>query len=164
MKRSLLTWCIVLLLLVAAVIFLLYSKGNRHSNSLSQAQNPSFSASQSSASHSASTNALKAAAASAKTNRFAWRLHNTDKTIGQLVHDPHAILLENAFIDTSKKLDLIIPKNLQSRATRARILSKRAGRSIRHLNPCWLLKALRLFPIFPIMLISCVLRKPWPAN
>ncbi|HTR43790.1 MAG TPA: S8 family serine peptidase, partial [Pseudomonadales bacterium] len=114
MKRSLLTWCIVLLLLAAAVIFLLSYKGNRHSNSLSQAQNSSLAVPQSSASHSASTSAIKAATASAKTNRFAWRLHNTDKPIGQLVHDPHAILLENAFIDTSKKFDLIIPKNLQS--------------------------------------------------
>jgi subtilisin-like proprotein convertase family protein len=114
MKRSLLTWFIVLLLLAAAVVFLLYRQGNRHSNFISQSKNPSVAASQSSASHSVSTNAVKAAAASAKTNRFAWRLANTDKTIAQLQHDPHAILLENAFIDTSAKFNLTIPKNLQS--------------------------------------------------
>jgi alpha-tubulin suppressor-like RCC1 family protein/subtilisin-like proprotein convertase family protein len=117
MKRSLPTWIGVLLLLAGAVVFLLYLQGNRHSNQVSRAKSPSsqsVTASQSSAGHLASTNAVKAAAAAAKTNRFAWRLHNTDKTIGQLQHDPHAILLENAFIDTSAKFNLNIPKNLQS--------------------------------------------------
>src|ERR1035437_290701 len=51
---------------------------------------------------------------SAKTNQFAYRLSNTGKTIGQLVGDRRAILLENALIDTSAKLNLSIPKNLQS--------------------------------------------------
>jgi subtilisin-like proprotein convertase family protein len=58
----------------------------------------------------ASTNA----ATSAKTNQFAYRLSNTTKTIGQLVGDRHAILLENALIDTGAKLNFSIPKNLQS--------------------------------------------------
>src|SRR5262249_17227406 len=118
MKRSLPRWIGVLLLLAGVAVFLLYRQGNRHSNSVSGLKNPSspsISASQSSAGHSASTNALNAAATAAKTNKFAWRLHNTDKTIGQLQHDPHAILLENAFIDTSAKFDLTIPKNLQSK-------------------------------------------------
>ena len=53
-------------------------------------------------------------ATSAKTNQFAYRLSNTTKTIGQLVGDRHAILLENALIDTGAKLNLSIPKNLQS--------------------------------------------------
>jgi subtilisin-like proprotein convertase family protein/sugar lactone lactonase YvrE len=117
MKRSPLIWIGVFLLLAGAVILLLYRQGNRHSNPVSQVKTPSsqsVTATQSSAGHLASTNALKAAAAAAKTNRFAWRLHNTDKTIGQLQHDADAILLENAFIDTSAKFDLKIPKNLQS--------------------------------------------------
>jgi hypothetical protein len=53
-------------------------------------------------------------ATSAKTNQFAYRLSNTPKTIGQLVGDRHAILLENALIDTGAKLTFSIPKNLQS--------------------------------------------------
>ena len=53
-------------------------------------------------------------ATSAKTNQFAYRLSNTTKTIGQLVSDRHAILLENALIDTGAKLNFSIPKNLQS--------------------------------------------------
>ncbi len=53
-------------------------------------------------------------ATSAKTNQFAYRLSNTSKTLAQLVGDRHAILLENALIDTSQPLNLSIPKNLRS--------------------------------------------------
>ena len=49
-----------------------------------------------------------------KTNRFAYRLTNTTKTIGQLAGDRRAILLENALIDTSASLNLGIPKHLQA--------------------------------------------------
>src|ERR1019366_5531485 len=35
----------------------------------------------------------------ARTNRFAYRLSNMPGTIGQLMNNPHAILLENALID-----------------------------------------------------------------
>ncbi len=51
---------------------------------------------------------------SAKTNQFAWRLSNTSKSLDQLTRDRHAILLENALIDTTGPLNLSIPKNLQS--------------------------------------------------
>ncbi|HEY5232223.1 MAG TPA: S8 family serine peptidase [Verrucomicrobiae bacterium] len=61
-----------------------------------------------------SKNSGKTGAAAAKTNRFAWRLSNTTKSIGELVNDRHAILLENALIDTRAKLDFSIPKNLQA--------------------------------------------------
>ncbi len=53
-------------------------------------------------------------AASAKTNPFAYRLSNTSKTLKQLAGDRHAILLENALIDTTRPLNLSIPNNLQS--------------------------------------------------
>jgi len=58
------------------------------------------------------TNAVQSAATA--TNKFPYRLANTRKTIGELLGDRHAILLENALIDTRLKLDLTIPKNLQS--------------------------------------------------
>src|ERR1039458_2212717 len=61
-----------------------------------------------------STNPVSIAAASVRTNKFAYRLSNTTKTIGQLVGDRHAILLANALIDTGAKLTFSIPKNLQS--------------------------------------------------
>jgi len=48
------------------------------------------------------------------TNEFAYRLSNTSKSIGELVHDDKAILLENALIDTRRPLNFSIPKNLQS--------------------------------------------------
>jgi hypothetical protein len=51
---------------------------------------------------------------SVKTNQFAWRLSNTTKSLDQLMRDRHAILLENALIDSSRPLNLSIPKNLQS--------------------------------------------------
>lgn len=53
-------------------------------------------------------------AAAAKTNQFAYRLSNTKKSIGELENDPHAILLENALIDSSLPLNFSIPKKLQS--------------------------------------------------
>jgi subtilisin-like proprotein convertase family protein len=47
-------------------------------------------------------------------NRFSFRLTNTSKSIGELVSVPHAILLENALLDTSVKLDLQIPAHLRA--------------------------------------------------
>jgi subtilisin-like proprotein convertase family protein len=61
-----------------------------------------------------SANPAQIVTAAAKTNRFAYRLVNTTKSIGELVNDRRAILLENALIDTRAKLDFSIPKNLQS--------------------------------------------------
>ena len=46
------------------------------------------------------TNSPKAGTVFAGTNKFAFRLDNTHKSIGQLTGDRHAILLENALIDT----------------------------------------------------------------
>ncbi len=53
-------------------------------------------------------------AASAKTNPFAFRLSNTTKSLDQLARDRHAILLENALIDSSLPLNFSFPKHLQS--------------------------------------------------
>ena len=53
-------------------------------------------------------------AALAKTNPFAFRLSNTTKSLDQLARDRHAILLENALIDSSRPLNFSIPKHLQS--------------------------------------------------
>ena len=53
-------------------------------------------------------------AAKAGANEFAYRLSNTTKTIGQLTGDRHAVLLENALLDTSKPLNLSIPAQLRS--------------------------------------------------
>ncbi len=51
---------------------------------------------------------------SARTNRFAFRLANTTKTIGQLASDRHAILLENALIETDTPGGLKIPAHLRA--------------------------------------------------
>ena len=49
-----------------------------------------------------------------KTNRFAYRLTNTAKPLGELVHDRQAILLENALIDTGSPLNFSIPAHLRA--------------------------------------------------
>ena len=60
------------------------------------------------------TNSPKAGTVFAGTNKFAFRLENTRKTIGQLTGDRHAILLENALIDTGSPLTFSIPAHLRS--------------------------------------------------
>ena len=69
--------------------------------------------------HSASTapsflTAASTNAAPAVSNVFTYRLCNTSEPLQQLMHNSHAILLENAFIDTSRPLNLAIPKHLQA--------------------------------------------------
>src|ERR1035437_4873182 len=59
-------------------------------------------------------NSAKPGTVLASTNPFAWRLSNAGKTIDQLVNDSHAILLENALIDTGSPLTFSIPTHLQS--------------------------------------------------
>ncbi|HKW27804.1 MAG TPA: S8 family serine peptidase, partial [Verrucomicrobiae bacterium] len=59
------------------------------------------------------TNPAQISLAEWNTNRFAGRLSNTTRAIGQLVGDRHAILLANALIDTSLPLSFAFPKNLQ---------------------------------------------------
>jgi subtilisin-like proprotein convertase family protein len=56
-------------------------------------------------------------AASAVTNQFPYRVGNTTKSIGALMDDPRAILLENALIDTRLPLNLAIPKNLRAQGS-----------------------------------------------
>jgi subtilisin-like proprotein convertase family protein len=59
------------------------------------------------------TNPAQISLAEWNTNKFAGRLSNTLKPIGDLVNDSHAILLANAFIDTQLPLNFVFPKNLQ---------------------------------------------------
>ena len=51
---------------------------------------------------------------SKKTNGFPYRLSNTTKTIGQLSRDNHALLLENALIDSGSSTALTIPDSLRA--------------------------------------------------
>ena len=61
----------------------------------------------------ATTNAHSAVV---KTNPFAYRLSNTTKTVGELTVAPHAILLENALIDTAANRALDLPAHLRATA------------------------------------------------
>ncbi|HWC59425.1 MAG TPA: S8 family serine peptidase, partial [Verrucomicrobiae bacterium] len=49
-----------------------------------------------------------------RTNGFPYRLSNTTKTVGQLARDNHALLLENALIDSASSAALTIPDSLRS--------------------------------------------------
>jgi subtilisin-like proprotein convertase family protein len=52
--------------------------------------------------------------ASRITNHLAFRLSNTSTPLGQLVHTPTAILLENALLDTAQPVALSIPDHLRA--------------------------------------------------
>jgi subtilisin-like proprotein convertase family protein len=107
-------------LLVLAGVWFFWPAGPRPSAQKNKTATPAVIAPNFTSSKSASTApvlfATKTAtnAPVAKTNQFAWRLTNTPKKIGELTKDPHAILLANAFIDTGAKLNLAIPRHLQS--------------------------------------------------
>ena len=108
---------ILLCLLVAAGAWLLWPSA--HSPS-ALATNPAARAT-APLSPAAQIAARKAALASAatngfaaQTNRLAFRLTNTTKTIGQLAANHHAILLDNALILTDAKMDLKIPAHLRA--------------------------------------------------
>ncbi len=59
--------------------------------------------------------AKKASQLATGTNRFAFRLSNTKASLVQLTHNAHAVLLQNAFLDTSLSLTgLDIPAKLKS--------------------------------------------------
>ena len=60
------------------------------------------------------TNASVATAAVKRAERLKYRLSNTTESVGQLTHNPHALLLENALIDASRPLDFPIPDALKS--------------------------------------------------
>ncbi len=68
------------------------------------------------ATNAASVTSVPVGRSAASTNREAFRLSNTSKKIGELTPLPHAILLENALVDTDAKLALNIPAHLKASA------------------------------------------------
>jgi hypothetical protein len=118
MRRHPLTWFFVLLLCAAGVWLLMWGSHSSQVKVTPSAASQFAAAWKSTPHRVASQDAIKDAVHSTATNNFAWRLSNTSKPLKQLMHDPHAILLENAFIDTSAKLNLPIPNNLRSGRSR----------------------------------------------
>jgi len=59
------------------------------------------------------------------TNPVAFRLTNTTRTLRQLASQPHAILLQNALIDTDARLTFAIPAHLKSAAPGAYVVQAR---------------------------------------
>lgn len=115
MRRHPRIWFFLLLVLCTTVLFFCFRGRNVLKVNNSSVASSSLAASLSSSGHAVSTNALKTAANSTSTNPFNWRVSNASKSLKQLLHDPHAILLDNALIDTSEPLKLEIPKNLQAK-------------------------------------------------
>ncbi|MBU6411089.1 MAG: S8 family serine peptidase, partial [Verrucomicrobia bacterium] len=116
MKKSSPLWMVLCLLLLAAGAWLIWHFGGRpamHSPSarlVRTAPRPGLPCNPS-----AAPKFPKQALASQATNQLALRLSNTREPLAQLIHNSHAILLENAFIDTSKPLNLAIPAHLRAK-------------------------------------------------
>src|ERR1700744_2957570 len=109
MKRAILILTCLLVLLAAWFFW-------PHSNQGTSLKTPGALSAVASRTNSLSASNQVAKASAASTNRFPYRLTNTQKTLTQLLHDPHAILLQNAFIDTSAGLaDLHIPDKLKAK-------------------------------------------------
>jgi subtilisin-like proprotein convertase family protein len=114
MKRS---FWIALCLLPLLVAWLLWPSGGQPTAvkpSAAVALSPTSAVTSVAAAHQFSVPAQAAGYSAASTNREFFRLTNTSKTIGELANTPHAILLENALIDTAAKLDLKIPAQLRA--------------------------------------------------
>src|SRR6266404_3727523 len=60
------------------------------------------------------TSSAAPATNSAHAGRFANRLSNTTKPLAQLIRSDHAILLQNALIDTEQPIELSIPEHLRA--------------------------------------------------
>jgi subtilisin-like proprotein convertase family protein len=118
MRARSLIWGLLCLLCVAGAWFLWHQKigrdglPSRPHQAVAPAVRPTPPSSVATG-HSVNTNAAQISLADWNTNKFAGRLSNTTKTIGQLVHDHHAILLANALMDTAEPLNFVFPKNLQ---------------------------------------------------
>src|SRR5450631_4086116 len=117
MRSRVLYW-ILLGLLVLAGAWFFWPSGSRPSaqknKSATQPAAPGFVSTRSASTAPVLFAGKMATNSVARTNQFAWRLSNTPASIGQLMKDPHGILLANALIDIGRPLNFSIPKNLQS--------------------------------------------------
>ena len=115
MRRIILILC----LLAAAAAWLYWPRGERVFSPAAKSTVPASRVAAPVPTSPVATNQTVAAVKSspsptAAANPFPFRLANSSKTIGQLTGTAHAILLENALVDTDAKLDLAIPKHLQA--------------------------------------------------
>jgi subtilisin-like proprotein convertase family protein len=60
------------------------------------------------------TNSASPMSGKALAERLKYRLRNTSRPLGELVRDDHAVLLENALIDTTRAVELAIPQELRA--------------------------------------------------
>ena len=127
MRNRPIIWLLICLLLLAGGFFLwrlsrppLTAKNNVLTVATSPAARPRLATTNQSIVSAANAPSFltgqPASAPPSKTNRFAYRLSNTPKTSGQLLLDDHAIILENALIDTRQPLGFAIPQHLRAAA------------------------------------------------
>jgi subtilisin-like proprotein convertase family protein len=116
MNARVVKWFVPCLLVVAGAWLFWHSKNppveKAAQQTASAAVHPASTAPAAPAGATVATNANQTGAV--ETNRFAYRLANTTKSIGELVNDRKAVLLENALIDTGSPLNFSIPKQLQA--------------------------------------------------
>ncbi|HZT21808.1 MAG TPA: LamG-like jellyroll fold domain-containing protein [Verrucomicrobiae bacterium] len=109
-------WSVLILLLLAGagLVWLWKSRATQKPAPAAVATaNPSGSSVMKSAPGTGVTNGA-GGAVPARTNWFAYRLSNTPQSIGELMRDPQAILLENALIDTRRPVNFSIPPHLRA--------------------------------------------------
>ena len=116
MSARVVKWIVPCLLLLLAGVWLFWRLENRPAGKSAGANHFSYTAPRPVLPGQLPAGNVPAQARAAlATNAIAMRLSNTPKSIGELMNDPHAILLENALIDSSLPLNLSIPKHLQSK-------------------------------------------------
>jgi len=113
--RRTLTWVFLSLLIFGGVYFLLRSGEHariRQAQVIKPAVAKTIAVTPSAG---PATPLARKAANPAETNKFAYRLSNTELPMSKLLRNDNAILLENALIDTSKPLDFKIPDWLKAK-------------------------------------------------
>jgi subtilisin-like proprotein convertase family protein len=104
-------WFLISLLLFAAAICM-WRYGNKYGAEHQAAAAATAKAAVSKTQHPA---LVKTLAANTKAKRKSYRLTNTSQTIAQLLHNSHALILRNAWIDTEVPVALKIPANLRAK-------------------------------------------------
>ena len=115
-RKRPLTWVVVGLLVLGCAYFL-WRTGERASERQPLAAKPAGVKKIDLSPNTTQTTPIpgKTAKSGSETNKFAYRLSNTTLPMRKLLRSDHAILLENALIDTSQPLDLKIPDWLKSK-------------------------------------------------
>ena len=115
MRKSVISAVCLLALLAGLGVWWFSAAGNPRTPGAGAAKAPSAAAAVIASQPVATKAPMAVPATGFNTNRAAYRLSNTTKSIAELTGVKHAILLGNAFIDTDAPLDLKIPAHLRAK-------------------------------------------------